>query len=236
MTAFPSDVPQHMEFDWWFDIVGEPSDEKTSKPKSGEYIEIGRYDPGKLILHIQHGKIDWVFTVDEQDIELNRIPSIGPFPDILEIFLRPLRNWFNHQSCPVMHRIAFGAIVFLPVSNHQEGYETLSLYLPAVKLDPSNSSDFLYQINRPRELNIDIPELRINRLSKWSVFKFEAGVVSLRADFIDHTPKTTLFACRLELDINTRQDFDGEINPNQIYIVFDELVSSAKEIISEGDK
>ena len=56
------------------------------------------------------------------------------------------------------------------------GYRELGRFLPAVRLD-EDSSDFSYQINRPRRSTV-IPELSVNRLSKWSVGKFQAFVAS----------------------------------------------------------
>jgi hypothetical protein len=43
------------------------------------------------------------------------------------------------------------------------------------------------------------------------------------------------FACCLELDINTAQDFREELTCEQLAQVFQELVELGQEIVGEGD-
>ncbi len=104
-----------------------------------------------------------------------------------------------------------------------------------MQLDPT-SSDFSYQINRPRISGSGIPDLKINRLSKWSVASWRLEEWSLG-------PQTTVktlegqeaFSCRLELDINTAADFSGEITSQSLASIFAEQINLGAEIAEHGD-
>jgi hypothetical protein len=139
-------------------------------------------------------------------------------------------QWF--QNAPSIQRLAFGAILNQSTASSQEGYEKLSKYL-TFDLD-KDSSEFLYQINRPRKsqnLNLD---LIINRLSKWSV-NLLAGFILSPNDMRQYSLKPAEFALSLELDINTAADFSGELQPEKLSEIFQELVNLGQEIANKGD-
>jgi hypothetical protein len=190
-------------------------------------------DNGKLVLVIQPARIDWLFTVaDAHQMEERSIPTIGSFPQALATFRQLMLRWFALETCPSLVRLAFGAVLFQPVDDRPTGYRRLAVYLPSVALDPEGASDFFYQINRPRE-STSITGLRINRLSKWSVALHGLAAFSVEPATI--TLSTPLAACRLELDINTAPDLQGELARQQLPHVFRELVALGQQIASEGD-
>lgn len=235
LTAFPSKPFQIPEPSWWFKLLGELPDDRVSKPKQTGVLEIGPFQSGRLQLNVLPVKIDWHYTIpDDQPItEQEGIQSIGPFLDSLEHF-RPLMLRWLDEMCPPIQRLAFGAIVTQPVGSHQEGYRQLSAYIPSVKLETEGSSDFLYQINRPRNTKTGISDLEINRLCKWSVIK-------ARALFMTSPPSKVviqdlnLLACRLEMDINTSQEYSSDLPPKQLSQIFQELTDFSKEIAANGD-
>ena len=156
--------------------------------------------------------------------------------EVIEQLVDLMARWFKLKTCPVLQRLAFGAILTYPVDNLASGYQQLSTYLPSVKLDPGNSSDFLYQINRVRDSTSGIDNLRINRLSKWSVAAVQTMGFTVGQDLDMSVAKGGLLrACRLELDINTITVLKKPLPPNKLNIVFKELIKLAKEIIKEGD-
>lgn len=237
LTAFPSPVAEIADPTWWNDLVGEPPETRVSHPRKGEQREEGLFEGEKLTLRVQPTRIDWLFaSADDQERQLEGIPTVGPFLDSVDIFFSLMRHWFELEACPAVQRLAFGAVLLQPVENREAGYRKLSPYLPFVELDPKGSSDFSYQINRPRDSKLRIPDLTINRLSKWSVATMRGVGLSLSpASVVDYALGEAFFACRLELDINTAQDFQEEISPEQLPAVFQELVDLGREIASEGD-
>jgi hypothetical protein len=52
---------------------------------------------------------------------------------------------------------------------------------------------------------------------------------------IEHSVSPRYFACRLELDINTLPEFQGELERAQLSSLFHELVDLAVEIANQGD-
>jgi hypothetical protein len=139
-------------------------------------------------------------------------------------------KWF--PEAPAAARIAFGAVLTLPVQSREEGYQTL-LSLTRLKEDILQAADLVFQINRPRASTTGISDLKINRLSIWTVAKLQK--IQLQRAVNRSTASKAEFACRLQLDINTDQEFLGELKPDQMGIVYKELVELASEISIKGD-
>lgn len=239
LTAFPSPSAQTKDIDWWNDVVGEQPDKRESRPRTLDQIEEGPYRNGKLTLSVSALRIDWVYEpiVPEPPSGATEIPTLGSFPRTIKVFRESMSKWFQLGTMPSLVRLAFGAILLQPVEDHVEGYELLSRYLK-IDLDVEGSSDFFYQINRPRNSETSVPNLRINRLSKWSVSRFQKVLFSVSpASFTPSTVQRSkdLYACRLELDINTVPDFEDEFGRQALPKVFSELVDLGKEIAQKGD-
>ena len=80
----------------------------------------------------------------------------------LLIFAKVMNVWL--KDCPPIIRLAYGAVLLEPVSDRRAGYKRSyrGNILRPIQIDDS-SSDFFYQINRPRTLQ-DSNE-SVNRLS-----------------------------------------------------------------------
>jgi hypothetical protein len=236
MTAFPSPAAQITEPTWWADLIAEPPEKRISQPRRGEQREEGSLAKGKLTLGVGLIRIDWVYTVaDDPKFEVEGFPTAGTLPEALETFRPLMHRWFALDTCPPIQRLAFGAILWQPAKNLQTGYRQLVAYLPAVTLDSEGSSDFFYQINRPRASNTGIADLRINRLSKWSVTSLGSAAFAISTPGIAYIAQPTSFACQVELDINTVPEFRGEFTGEQLPQIFAELVDLGCEIASRGD-
>jgi len=230
LTCFPSSATEFNSANWYQDIVGEQPENTIIRARDNFRQDEGVVNGQKIILGVQPMRIDWLMKANEEKGEF----LIGSFQDGLASFLELMSRWF--KISPSLRRLAFGAILALPVDDRKSGYKLISNYLPNIKLDPIGSSDFLYQINRARNSRLDISELEINRLSKWSVAK--QGLA--RIDILPETrisvfPSSDTFSCRLELDINTLGEYKNDISSEKLDDVFHELVDLAKEISIKGD-
>jgi hypothetical protein len=138
------------------------------------------------------------------------------------------------QTLPMI-RLAFGAVLLQPVDGLAEGYRLLSSYVQ-LQIDPENTSDLLYQINRRRVSSSGITGLTINRLAKWSVLRLQRNLFMLSpgSPVQSHT-QSEAFACRLELDINTAPEFEGELPQAELPSLIQELVEMGREIAEQGD-
>ena len=182
-------------------------------------------------------RIDWHLTSLQTSLEGDgsQVVSVGPFPESSNLFLETMFRWFDVDDCPNAKRLGFGAFLVQPVESKEDGYRLIASYLPHVELDPSGSSEFLYQINRPRESRTGITGLKINRLSKWSVLVQTRALISVGPEGVSQDISPSKHAGRLELDINTRQDFDGTFARAALSEVFRELVDLGAEMASDGD-
>lgn len=221
---------------WWEKYVGQPPQTRTSKPMEGSQVATGPWLGGVGTLSMEPARIDWRADATDASLEASTLPSLGDFGGIGEKFREFGVAWLG--EAPPSIRLAFGALLLIPVKDRHEGYESVAKYLKDIKLDSSDSEDFLYQINRPRVSKI-CPGLKINRLTKWSVGMLRGlslSVVAGKKDVFANASVGSSFSfCRLELDINsdgeTREQIGSEILPK----LFAELVGLARETSTEGD-
>ena len=234
LTAFPSNPLLDPDRNWWKELTNNEPDEKVFRPAQCMLQESGQYKNATLILNIMPSKLDWRCGISTANhFEDKGFPSLGKFPDILNNFNPLIKNWFNLLSSITIKRLAFGAVLLLPVLNHKEGYEKISNFLSKIEIDCNNSTDFFYQINRPRTSKTKISDLKINRLTKWSVVRQEKSVEGVKPnEFISYQES---FACRLELDMNTSADFKKDLPFEKLSEIFQELVDLGIEISEEGD-
>ena len=240
LTAFPISAAPVTSLNWWAELMGQPPEAKVVHPRVGGQREQGQFLGGILANEVQPDRIDWLLAVNpEQEPKETGFPTIGPLTELLEPFVQLMCRWLEFDICPSLQRLAFGAILFIPVENRVKGYLQLQPYLPDVHLAPEYSSDFAYQINRPRSSALGIDGLKLNRLSKWSV----VNVTNIRFEFAKINPTPGVFTnigqesfgCRLELDINTTAQFQDQLPQDQLPRIFQELIDLGKEIATEGD-
>jgi hypothetical protein len=235
LTSFfhPSGRMDHSQ--WWETVVGEMPEKRNSQPKTGVFQDEGPYAGGYLILSIQPGRADWLFfpSFDNQ-IGMPIFQELPPYQLNKDLFLQVMNRWF--EICPPIRRVAFGLILNIPVPDRPTGYRELSKCLSKIQIDSDNSTDLLYQINR-RRISKNIPDLSLNRLSKWAVAVIESiripadGVSPVVAGF----QQSPYYFVRLELDVNTAQEYNENI-PNEKYMpLLSELLELAFEIAENGD-
>ena len=232
LTAFPIAPLEYSSFNWWPELTGEKPVNRTELPRNGKLTEEGNFASKKLRLNIEPSRVNWFFEPsDENASQRFELPTIGKWPEAIDEFSKLAKSWSKLNSLPKFRRFAFGAILSQPVNDLKEGYERLNEYLSVVQLDPANSSDFFYQINRPRAKSKVLSQVSINRLSKWSVFRLESGIISVEQML--PMKKKTVFACRLELDISTAVDYAHELE--KLEMLYDEFVNLGIEISERGD-
>ena len=150
---------------------------------------------------------------------------MGPFVEFSEVGLK---------SCPPVTRLALGAVLVKPVSDLDAGYTELSRYLPGVKLDFQQATDFLYQINRFRPSS-SVSGVVVNRLTKWAMSVSGSIGISLTPGSGVVVPSgPPQYACRLELDINSAPSADS-IDTVKVGDLFREFVDLGYEIAEKGD-
>jgi hypothetical protein len=235
-TIFPAPGATFNVATWWHQATGRDPESRTEKPATRERVEEGSFDGARLLLTVNPlGIIQWQLLPVVPTEPPSDILNVGPLIEVQPRFSEMLTRWF--PSCPPANRIAFGAVVLLPVRGHREGYERLgSLLRRSVNVDPAGSSDFLYRINRQRpSAAVERDRLQINRLSTWTVLKMSTMVASAGAAGTSGRIIDERYACRVELDINTSPTYDGVFQPEATALVFEELEQMGLQILAEGD-
>jgi len=234
LTGFPLPGTTVDPHTWWETVTGQQPEVRNAQPRLGVTQEEGQLEGGRLALVVQPSRFDWIFTTAfDAALGLPVPERFLPFPAAQEMFARTLNRWFG--LCPSLTRLAFGAVLSIPVADKPAGYQQLAHYLPDIHLDPEGSSDFSYQINRPRNSGV-VRELKINRLSRWSVALSMLEQIVLGPGGLQYPvsgPENR--ALRLELDINTSTESARELAPDDIAPLFQELIQLGQEISEQGD-
>jgi len=221
--------------DWWLAVVGEPPESKTERLRESLQTMGGHLDKAKLILNVLASRVDWIVGIDPNlEEELTESPNVGLYPDVLESFGSKIFPWL--KSGPAVVRLAWGATLTQPMGDRVAGYRKLQEYLPSLKLDSERSSDFFYQINRPRKSKV-VEGLTVNRLQKWSVVALhtlQVQVGDTQAQ-IQRRLDQILHGCRVELDINTAEERTDVLPKERLGDLLQELVRIGDEILTKGD-
>jgi len=226
-------LPPASHDSWWQEVAGDSPDTETVQRKLSHVRVEGKFGPGRLVLDIIGNKIDWVLAPSEDPSlwkEETLPPNVGLFAETRDDFVKTISRWL--VSTPPVVRLAFGARLMMPAADKEEAYRQLSSYLPFT-LDEKNSSDFNYQINRPRKSRVFGEDLRINRLMKWASLWFRtiAGIPLAKTGVTTQSSHM----CFLELDINTDAEIDKPLSEKDVLDLFQELVELANEIAEKGD-
>ena len=225
LTVFPSSMKSVEDLPDWESIVGNSPDQVTKQPKINILEELGQFGKGSLVYKMVPGRIDWIYRPFISDKQIPEgLPEIGIITDALEEFKPLMIKWL--KECDALARVAFGAAMFFPVDSNEAAYVSLNDYIESVKIDPG-TSDFLYQINRKRPSKTLGDKVMINRLSKWKAIKFNLQINEFELE--------ELFACSLEIDINTMPSEQTIINKESLIDLFGELIELGLEIASKGD-
>lgn len=191
-------------------------------------------------LTVQHlpGRVDVLMTPlpDEMLQEIPEGPrTIGRLDARRAALKEALDKLVDGWSSPIT-RVAFGTVLLLTVADRTDGYKRLGAYMKSVQVDPS-SSDFMYQINRPRDVKLGDERIAINRLSKWSVALLARTQLVLQGNtfVVSGAPAPIAHACRLELDISTDAQRSALLPNEKLGELFAQLVNLGAEIAEVGD-
>jgi hypothetical protein len=233
LSAFVAEPHDSASASFWEPLVGAEPEAVHRMPRDRKTKEEGPFLDGNLSVEASDIRIDWRFGQDPKS-PIKELPVVGSYSRIHSEFRELMTDWLVH--CPTTHRLAYGAVLLVPVRDVSEGNQLLNNLLPTVDIDPG-MSDFLYRVNRRRAAR-SLAGLAINRLSTWSVL----SIVDIRLNLplleqgVSPVAQTgDRSVCRLELDINTAPEFGGEMDHSVASEVFLELVDLGNEIASMGD-
>jgi hypothetical protein len=198
----------------------------------------GVFHSFKLDVAKAPGRIDIILHSNQESaVSMPGVSLLGLWHDIKTLFDSGVKAWLC--SNPKVQRLAFGAIVLNEVADPPAGYKILNQLLPKVDIDVEHSSDFFYQINRPRLVQFsDELLVKINRLSKWSVATVVSQTLRLSATEPVQRPQNVVASlvnyARAELDLSTDAEL-LELPTAQLATIWEKLVDLAGELLLKGD-
>lgn len=225
ITAFLVSPVDIENINWWEEVVNSKPELDQINRKVGQRVQEGGYSNGVLGLSISPQRVDWRFVPLSSPDSI--FPRLGGVEDKFPEFIGSMLSWI--ENCNGINRLAFGVVVIDDKDDHSACYQFLNELLPEVQVN-ENTYDFLYQINRPRIINVsDIKNIKINRLSKWNALK--GG----RADRDSNDEEKKFYVARLELDINTDADQKSVLPIQSLPELINLFAAFAQEIIVDGD-
>lgn len=235
LSTFVIDTIDPANRKFWESLIGTSPDEVHSRPRQPSVKEEGPFLNGWLSVEASNNRIDWRLSHDPKNPP-QELPAVGPYDVLRGEFQELMKRWLT--LCPPIHRLAYGAVLLLPIRSLPDAHTMLDNLLPAVKIDRDNTRDLLYRINMRRASFCSIEGLEINRLSTWSVVRISEMLIDIPPGG-QQSPKFTPLirsknVCRLELDINTAPEFPQELDKSVVSALFDELVELGSEIAAEG--
>ncbi|KUY80639.1 hypothetical protein [Burkholderia sp. RF4-BP95] len=228
-ASFISQQPVGKAEDWWQIAVGVAPEQVTSKPNVLEHSETGAFGPGRLDMRIAFNRADWIYSA--VDAGGPKLPILGGAADFLSALRKPVKTWLEAKGNEVPWvRVAFGAVLLMPVDSIKDGNAAIGDYLPILNSKESNVKDLFVQVNYPRESK-NLDGSVVNRLIKLS---------TLSLQLINITPVGPVpsisdsMYCRAELDFSTPVDHANPLPADKIVGIFDELIDSAEAMVKEG--
>lgn len=239
LTVFSTDAAVDVSAQLYRDLTGDEPEVRSVQRAGPAVQEQGPLAgiKGILTCDTKPGRVDVSLSpVVQAEGTLDGFPNIGAWREAVEVFSRLLHKWIGNG--PDCSRVAVGAVALLPVFDRVSGYRALQTRLVDVRIDPEHSFDFSYAINRPRQYRIGNEDVRINRLSRWSVARLagvQLQVSGAAAPVLVTQTGVEAHACRLVLDINTAAERAEPIPRDELARLFPVLVEFADEILAKGD-
>jgi hypothetical protein len=157
--------------------------------------------------------------------------SLGAFEEALAPVM-PLFVAFLRADTPV-GRVALGVEHFEAASEVIEAYSILSERIGRRELDLASARDFIYQVNRARQSTV-MPDLRINRLAKWSVIKRQTLELNPQTGEQRSVGPEAINAL-LQTDVNTADEYSVALPHDNLIALLDELVQQTVSLATRGD-
>lgn len=231
-TAFPVTPERPADHHWWRDVMNQEPEARTVKTTPVQIEESGPFnDLSRVVLSVTTARTDLVLIPNPTPSLLP--DAVGTLPDIQPRFIEIALRWLALSNRFPIQRLAFGAVLFHQEQNRKAGYERVGQFL-AHTLTPSDrdSRDLFFQINWP-VVSTSVPELVINRLTKWAVLA--ARGIAITPSGVTSSPPEA-WATTLEIDFSTAAETAGPLPNAQVEALLAELVSAAMLVAAEGDK
>jgi hypothetical protein len=214
----------------WQDLTGREPEIDENRSRESIRRQVGREGDGQLETLVTPVRVDVVMSPPVQDILQ---ADFGRSEEKLPGFVSLVRSWLDRTAkTGNIIRVAFGAVLLLPVENRDAGYRELDRLLPPITVDPNNTRELLYRINRPK---IYEEEIELNRLTTWTSLDLRRFYLPTSLEQ-PSTPISAAAFVRLEVDHSTPVERTLALPSGKIVPIFEVLVEMAMENAGRGEQ
>ena len=211
---------------WWKSITDVDAEVIQNRQQIAEYSESGSYGDGHLELKVVFNRIDWILSYPFAGMP--EADQVVQYAKVAGDLCAKLERWVGDAPGGII-RVAFGAVLLLPVVSPVEGNKILADYLPSFKFDVNNVTDFFIQLNRPVSSHV-VDGLLINDLIKLGAIAgqfMQIGNSGMPSMTLNHM-------VRAEFDINTAADRAEPIPQSSVSLLFGAMLERSLQILREG--
>jgi hypothetical protein len=215
------------EREYWREVTDKDPEVTINKHQQGEFVQSGSYLGGQCELKIAFNRVDLI--VSYPFAGLPGAPEPGEPHALLNEWLEAVLRLLSAVSAGV-HRLALGAVGFIPVGDIEQGNKLISEYFPFVCLEKVDGLiDLTISANSPCASEV-VSGLTINRILNLSALERQVinlapvGVPSMDADKV----------IRAELDVNSSQDVKRFNSPDEARSVATELSDQVRALLVKG--
>lgn len=217
----------------WAKFVGDRPQTINDRPHDGIVQEQGDYEGNRLVLTSMARRIDWhVGPIPPTAPTGGSTPTLTEPAKVISLLARA--TTVSTKEIPQVDRFAFGAVLVKQPPTEAEVLHHFSQYFPDKGLDSSDTSDFMYQINR-RCRSVSAPHVVVNRVARWSLEQVQSGNLQISTGApVSVQMLGPRLTGKLVLDINTAPE-NNAISVNRLPTFFSEFVAFAYDIALKGD-
>jgi hypothetical protein len=233
LTVFPI-APWEAPPDLWEKVVGEPPENDQNQPRQRLRVRTGPWRGGILQLTVSSLNIVWTAVPPTDD----GLPNLDDWAveTVLPEFVELTRPWLTSVEFQI-NRIGFGLHSLLPAPDRVSAHRLLGDLVPSITLEPDETTDLLYQINRPVLSKVLSGEVKLNRLMKWYVPFFGAAHVQATGTGIAQVgPVVGRHFAGLDNDTNTPAEHREPLDRSLLGAIYGELVELAWRNLQNGEK
>jgi hypothetical protein len=215
----------------WEAVLNEPPEVDQGQPRDRIRVQSGPWEDYILQVSATPFRVDWAATPRQGEDRLL-------VADLMPKFMATTGGWLATNPMEIK-RLAFAVHGLLAEDDRVSGYNLLKDLIPSVReVDGRNTSDFLYQINRPLD-SLVVPGLKLNRLTKWGYLRFQLAQLTLgisETSIIESTPVRFENFVSLETDDNTDAERENALKTEDLGAIYDELARMAWENLEHGER
>ena len=233
LTLFYDNQKPPFRANLWKNVTGASPQAIDERPQEGRTTVKGQYLGNQLVLVLQQSRVDWHIRPlsppnPPSAGELLLVTGIAEAADVLKAALVKSID----PKLPVV-RLALAPVLIKSVTSLEDGFEKLSCYLPGVRKEFLKGTDFIYQINRPRQPQ-GVTGVMVNCLAKWEIHEFIQGTFSVSPAAPPRFTTVPAPTCLLTMDINNVL-LEKRLPINATITLFERFVGLANELATQGD-